>query len=327
MKELEDKYRKGGLTSEELSLLKKKIEAATDEDISTILEKRWNEEDYEAIRDYDQRVELLYRDIKRELHNRRVRWAKWVGIAAAFLIPVCLYLTFTSYKEARVQSSQTLVISTGKGEQSSINLPDGTLVKLNELSTLEYSPGRFGLKQRGISFDGEAFFKVARNEDAPFKIEVDRMNVTVLGTTFNLSARKSVSTNILLLLEGKVEVLSSLTGETLILNPNEMVTLDKRTGRMDVKKTNNTESNTSWMRKELVFKKTSLSEVLDILSDKYNIEFSCSKNVDTLDLFTGTLPADDILSCTEILEYAYGVRIKISNGKAVISKNKQSNSK
>jgi len=113
---------------------------------------------------------------------------------------------------------------------------------------------------------------------------------------------------------------SSISGETIVMNPNEEVTLNKNTGKMVVTRPDSKESITSWVKKEIVLKRVSLREITDLLSDKYDIVFDIDKGVDMEELFTGTLPTNDLLLCAEILEYAYGVKIKLSGGAAIISK-------
>ena len=303
--------------------IKEKLKIGVSEDtISAEMEKRWFEEDIDESKVPLERVDNLYKKIQRELtrHKRTTNWMRWAGIAAAIILPLCVYFTISKYSEIREQSGQELLISTANGEQSSITLPDGTSVKLNEMSKLKYSPGKFGTKKREISFEGEGYFQVAAKDDCPFIIDADKMTVTVLGTIFNLRARMEDSINKLYLVEGRVMLFSSLTGETVTLSPLEEATLDKITGKMSVVKNESYEKETSWTRKELVVKGISLKEVLNLLNSAYGVEFSTTKNVDTKELFTGTLPTDDILACTEILEYAYGVKIKISGSKALISK-------
>ena len=293
--------------------LKEKHKIVVSEDIiSAEMEKRWFEEDIDESKVPLERVDNLYKKIQRELtrHKRTTNWMRWAGIAATIILPLCVYFTISNYSEIREQSDQELLISTANGEQSSITLPDGTSVKLNEMSKLKYSPGKFGGKKREISFEGEAYFQVASKDDCPFIIDADKMTVTVLGTIFNLRARMGDPINKLYLIEGSVQLLSTLEGAT----------LDKNTGKMSVVRNESYEKETSWTRKELVVKGISLKEVLNLLNSAYGVEFSTTKNVDTKELFTGTLPTDDILACTEILEYAYGVKIKISGSKALISK-------
>ena len=319
---LEEKYRRDTLTPGELRLLREKLAGSSDEDISSEMERHWMTGDFDGSAISEERVDNLYLDIRKKLapEKQSRTWIWWSGIAASLLLPLSQFFTARSITTIRQQSSQEIVISTAKGEQSIISLPDGTTVKLNELSNLKYSPGSFSRKKREIEFEGEGFFNVTKNDECPFIIEADKMTTTVLGTSFNLEARVSDAFNKVLLIEGSIKLVSSISGETIVMNPNEEVTLNKNTGKMVVTRPDSKESITSWVKKEIVLKRVSLREITDLLSDKYDIVFDIDKGVDMEELFTGTLPTNDLLLCAEILEYAYGVKIKLSGGAAIISK-------
>lgn len=64
-------------------------------------------------------------------------------------------------------------------------LPDGSVVTLNKESVLSY-PSRFNKKKRTVELKGEAFFDIKPNREQPFEIRVNRITVTVLGTSFNI---------------------------------------------------------------------------------------------------------------------------------------------
>ncbi|MBO4231594.1 MAG: FecR family protein [Bacteroidales bacterium] len=321
-KSLEEKYRTGKLSVEELRLLREEVAKASEDALASGMSDRWLNGTIDDSLVDQGRLDAIHSKLKgRILRRKRMNqiW-KWVSVAAAVILPLCLVFSILTYKSARVQAEQLLVISTGKGEMTNITLPDGTVVKLNELSELKYSPGKFGDKKRSLSFTGEAFFEVEKKENCTFVIDADMLRVTVLGTKFNLSARLTDPFDKLFLSEGKVSILSTLSGESVTLNPNEEASLDKRTGKMMVTKVENSESTTSWVQKEIVLKGIRLDELLEILSNKYNVEFSCSNGIDTSELFTGTLPTDNLIDCSRILEYAFGVNFKISGDKVLITK-------
>ncbi len=319
---LEEKYRSGQLSLKELHQLREKVDKATEEALASEMKEHWLNGSFEDSPDSQERLSSILSRLQTRIRcQRRLAAAgKWISIAAAVILPLCLLFTFSNYRTVRHQSEQLLVISTGKGEMSNITLPDGTLVKLNELSELKYSPGRFGNRKRELTFNGEAYFQVEKEEECPFVIDADMMAVTVLGTKFNLSARLSDPSDKVFLSEGRVQIVSKVNGENVVINPNEEVSLDKQTGKILVTRQDDSESTTSWVQKEIVLKGISLKEVLDILSDKYNVEFSCGNGIDTGEFFTGTLPTDNLIDCTRILEYAFGVKIRISGEKVVISK-------
>ena len=67
-----------------------------------------------------------------------------------------------------------------------MTLTDGSKVWLNAGSSLTY-PVAFAGKERKVSITGEAYFEVAHNTAMPFKVSKDEMEVTVLGTHFNVN--------------------------------------------------------------------------------------------------------------------------------------------
>ncbi len=97
-------------------------------------------------------------------------------------------------------------MTTPKGRQFSLVLPDGTRVWLNAASSLKY-PTTFMGTERKVEVTGEAYFEVARNPKMPFKVLVhNQAEVEVLGTQFNVNAYADESTINTTLLEGSVKV-------------------------------------------------------------------------------------------------------------------------
>lgn len=95
-------------------------------------------------------------------------------------------------------------ISTPRGRQFSVQLPDGTLVWLNAASVLRY-PTVFSGTERRVEIRGEAYFEVAKNPRQPFKVLVnDLAEIEVLGTNFNVNAYADEATISTTLLEGSI---------------------------------------------------------------------------------------------------------------------------
>lgn len=98
----------------------------------------------------------------------------------------------------------TLFVPRG-GSIISIKLSDGTKVWLNSESSIKY-PVAFGPKERKVEITGEAYFEVVHNETSPFIVSNGDMNVTVLGTHFNVNTYRDEKDIKVSLLEGAVEV-------------------------------------------------------------------------------------------------------------------------
>lgn len=104
-------------------------------------------------------------------------------------------------------------MSTPKGRQFRLTLPDGTQVWLNAASSVRY-PIAFTGNQRLVEMTGEAYFEVAKNPVKPFLVNVNgKAEVQVLGTSFNLNAYDNESSMHTTLLEGSIAVAVSFDGQ------------------------------------------------------------------------------------------------------------------
>lgn len=96
-------------------------------------------------------------------------------------------------------------MTTPKGGQYRLTLPDGTNVWLNAASSITY-PTSFSDKQRMVSIKGEAYFEVAKNPKQPFIVKAAKDEITVLGTHFNVNAYSDDPFMKTTLLEGAVRI-------------------------------------------------------------------------------------------------------------------------
>lgn len=96
-------------------------------------------------------------------------------------------------------------ITTPKGGQYEIILPDGSKVWLNAASSLHF-PTAFTEKERRVKMSGEAYFEVAKQTTKPFIVRVNELDIKVLGTQFNVHAYEDEGTIKTTLAEGAVRV-------------------------------------------------------------------------------------------------------------------------
>jgi ferric-dicitrate binding protein FerR (iron transport regulator) len=97
-------------------------------------------------------------------------------------------------------------LTTPKGRQFRVVLPDGTRAWLNAASSIRY-PTVFAGKERKIYVTGEAYFEVAKNTKLPFKVNINgRAEIEVLGTHFNVNAYENEASINTTLLEGRIRV-------------------------------------------------------------------------------------------------------------------------
>ena len=114
-----------------------------------------------------------------------------VGYAAAICLAVLSTWTIMNYQRENVIEEELAFeeFSTPPGQRAQVKLHDGTVVWLNARSRLRY-PNRFSGAERKVELDGEAFFEVFRNEEAPFVVSTEKLDIKVLGTKFNVFAYK-----------------------------------------------------------------------------------------------------------------------------------------
>jgi ferric-dicitrate binding protein FerR (iron transport regulator) len=110
-------------------------------------------------------------------------------------------------------------MTTPRGGQYQLMLPDGSQVWLNAESSITY-PTTFGERERErrVSVTGEVYFEVAKNKARPFIVSVSSgegrgekgegrtLQIEVLGTHFNVNAYKEEQTKNITLLEGSVRI-------------------------------------------------------------------------------------------------------------------------
>lgn len=145
------------------------------------------------------------------------------SVAAALILGVLLNWHFNDGLSLS-GSPQMLALSTDPGQRANVTLPDGTVVKLNSGSVLEY-PTVFSRKERRVKINGEAMFDVAKDADKPFIVETFAYDVKVLGTKFNIIAEEQTGDFSTALLEGRVSILDKTETAVAELRPDQIATL------------------------------------------------------------------------------------------------------
>ncbi len=95
-------------------------------------------------------------------------------------------------------------LSTPRGKDCQMTLPDGTRVWLNADSKITF-PSLFADKTRNVKVEGEAYFEVTKDAKHPFIVSTDYFTTTVLGTVFNINAYSAKTANVTLV-SGSVAV-------------------------------------------------------------------------------------------------------------------------
>lgn len=178
-------------------------------------------------------------------HPDKKKIASWVkhlvGYAAA--VSVAVLLTWLAmdyhYDEAIDQQLAFEEFSTPAGQRARVKLHDGTIVWLNARSRLRY-PNRFDDTERKVELDGEAFFEVSHNEEVPFVVSTEKLDIKVLGTKFNVFAYKGKNEFATALLEGAVKLYKpDNESVAMFMKPNDFAEL--KNGRLEKSRISNTD--------------------------------------------------------------------------------------
>ena len=245
----------------------------------------------------------MFNSIKTQLHlkgsNTISFYRTSYRVAAAILLLVAvssvLYFKFPTVADNTQLDTSSAEIETKYGERRTIVLPDESTVILNGNSKLKYSKNWSGEQVREVWIDGEGFFAVQHTKShQKFVVHTgEGLSVEVLGTKFNVKSREHGSE--VLLTEGKVKLNVDNTESPVYLNPGELATVKEN---QLSKRVVEGIQYTSWVRSKLVFDKTELMELAQILQDTYGLKVSFQDEVLKQRQLSGEISsasADDIL--------------------------------
>jgi len=199
----------------------------------------------------------------------------WASIAAAVLIGIGL--VFYS-NPGNVSDVELVSASTGE-EIKQVNLPDGSIVWLNTGSRLTYTPNFVG-EERVVSLTGEAYFDVARDEKKPFVIHAGASKTRVLGTAFNLNAKRVEEVR-LTVTEGKVKFSNQEESILEIVKVGEEALLSVTETRIQ-KNTMTDQNAMAWKTGVLKFVNYSLKDMAESLSNYYQVPFFVAEGLENV---------------------------------------------
>ncbi len=129
------------------------------------------------------------------------------------------------------------------GSRTEVSLPDGSIVLLNAGSTLRFS-NNFNYTGRELFLQGEAYFKVSKNNEIPFSVRAGRIKILAVGTEFNVKAYDDEEIIETTLVEGKVKIsrdgVTNSNDDFIDLNVSQKAIYIKETNTFSLNKTENT---------------------------------------------------------------------------------------
>jgi len=217
-------------------------------------------------------------------------------------------------------------VSTARGGQYRVRLPDGTAVWLNAASSLRFPTGFIG-KERVVELKGEAYFEVAANVSMPFHVKLHTSSgegdVEVLGTSFNVNAYDDEQMMRTSLVEGAVRIKAGAVAT--LLRPGQQAQL-VGAGLVHVKDNVNMDEVVAWKNNRFNFKSADIRTIMRQISRWYDVEVEYTAAAPPGDSSKKVSPhfnteisrntnASDILTA---LELTGKVKFRIENKKIIV---------
>lgn len=217
------------------------------------------------------------------------------------------------YRKNNVPDTNTLVVPP-KG-MFHMTLEDGTEVWLHPSSTLKY-PVCFTGPQRNVTLTGEAYFKVAKNPDKPFRVHCNGVVTEAVGTEFNINGYEEwVTTS---LVKGIVNIITKKGRKTLTAGNRLTTKADAPPQQAEKLDTSLAEG---WKNGDFDFQETKLPEVMSALAEWYGIQIAyAGKYGWAAKTFTGKLPRNIPLGeVLQIIEMTGIAHFKVTDNTVYIS--------
>jgi transmembrane sensor len=204
------------------------------------------------------------------------------------------------------------------GRRKTVKLHDGSFVKLNAGSTIQY-PISFNNDKREVEIDGEAFFDVAKDESRPFLINVSDVKIRVLGTSFNVRYFEEENEISVTVRSGSVGLeIPTISNKPVVIGKDQKFVFNTSTGITSILDVL-AEDDISWITGVLRFERTPVPKVKGMLERWYDVEIQIVNDKLNNASLTGKHLNESLISVLESISYALGAEYEIK-GRTIILK-------
>lgn len=240
---------------------------------------------------------------------RRISMYQWIPAAAAVLVVVVTAVFFfrnpSQTPEIQIAATSATLTDT---------LTDGSVVVLNRNSGLRIA-GNFNKNERRMRLSGEAYFAVAPDKEKPFVIEVEQLEVKVVGTEFNVDNRSEPGWVKVSVTSGKVQLTAG--AQTVLLLPGEQAVYENATGNI-VRSAKPDENVLAYKNRLFQYNATPLKQVVQELSDVYGVDISLNNKVLENCLLYGKYENLELDRVLDLVADAFSLTVKREDGKIIL---------
>lgn len=245
---------------------------------------------------------------------------KWRFLKIASSIAILFTLAATIFLQLPAVAPEVITMTTISAEQKSFELPDGSKVFLNANSALSFKKNWSDNVERQVWLKGEAFFEVAKKPQTNQKFQVITKDlvVEVLGTIFNINSHQEATK--VFLEEGKIKLNLKKLKKAVWMKPGNFVAFSDKHKQLPQIQNTTAELHTSWKTGIILFKNSSLEEILLKMKEIYGVTITVSAGVDyTKKLNTG-IPIDKFDTAINILKKTIRLDIIKRDNQFIIQK-------
>lgn len=281
-------------------------ESADNEAYFLEIEKIWNRSaSASRLETVDEKgaIKQFKKTLKKQPSTKKLFNGWFQAFAAAVLLFIVGYVLY-----AQSVQPNYIIKATAKNQIDSVKLADGSVIILNENTVLKY-PDEFNSDTREVFLSkGQAFFKIARDINHPFKVSMNKSDVEVLGTSFNIKlANHKIELGVK---TGKVLFSPYKGGATSILTAGQALSYDIEKKELITKTAQNDDA---WLTKELVFVDTPLDEVCKQLTDYYGVVIKLKDQKHAIKKLNAKFQNQSLNDVLIVLNETYNITIKKEN--------------
>ena len=259
-------------------------------------------------------LQNLQQQIKRQSITKRRIVPLYYQVAAAIVI---LAGSFFIYQRSINSTPNTRAVgfttaSTKTGEHKVIKLSDGSVIWLSAGSSITY-PVVFNKPTREITFEGEAFFEIAKDKKHPFIVNAGKTSTRVLGTSFNISAIKNKQAIVVSLITGKVAFAAGPS--QLKLLPGYQAVYNKLTNAVKQESIPNMADVVARHNGDYEYKNVKVAAVIEDVNLNFNTHFQVAGKVENCSFYGRLKPGEspeNFLKKLAIIENATVIQINNS---------------